>query len=262
MCVGLHFFDDLRRETPAGRGQQRVERDPFERIGRERPERLLGSGGAGDRTARGLQPLVHHARRVLERLALEQPGQQEVALFEAHQLLVEIDVFAAGQQPAGLQLDERRRDEQELGGDVEVDPFHALDLGAEHVDDVRERDLPEVDLFFQDEVQEEVERAFENGRRDLVRHGVRLPAPNHRHVVQRSHLANVPRPRWSRDGPTGRPVTWPPMARVFSGIKPTGDMHLGNYLGAVRRWVDTQPPAGSERPATTTRSSASSTSTR
>jgi tryptophanyl-tRNA synthetase len=36
------------------------------------------------------------------------------------------------------------------------------------------------------------------------------------------------------------------MARVFSGIKPTGDMHLGNYLGAVRRWVDSQPATGSE----------------
>ena len=36
------------------------------------------------------------------------------------------------------------------------------------------------------------------------------------------------------------------MARVFSGIKPTGEMHLGNYLGAVRRWVDSQPPAGSD----------------
>jgi len=35
------------------------------------------------------------------------------------------------------------------------------------------------------------------------------------------------------------------MARVFSGIKPTGAMHLGNYLGAVRRWVDSQPAAGS-----------------
>ncbi|HEX5095201.1 MAG TPA: tryptophan--tRNA ligase, partial [Acidimicrobiia bacterium] len=35
------------------------------------------------------------------------------------------------------------------------------------------------------------------------------------------------------------------MARVFSGIQPTGEMHLGNYLGAVRRWVDSQPPAGS-----------------
>ncbi|MDZ4826033.1 MAG: tryptophan--tRNA ligase [Actinomycetota bacterium] len=35
------------------------------------------------------------------------------------------------------------------------------------------------------------------------------------------------------------------MARVFSGIKPTGDVQLGNYLGAIRRWVDDQPPAGS-----------------
>ena len=34
------------------------------------------------------------------------------------------------------------------------------------------------------------------------------------------------------------------MARVFSGIKPTGEMHLGNYLGAVRCWVDTQPAPG------------------
>src|SRR5690606_18965030 len=30
------------------------------------------------------------------------------------------------------------------------------------------------------------------------------------------------------------------MARVFSGIQPTGEIHLGNYLGAVRRWVATQ----------------------
>jgi tryptophanyl-tRNA synthetase len=30
------------------------------------------------------------------------------------------------------------------------------------------------------------------------------------------------------------------MARVLSGIQPTGDIHLGNYLGAIRRWVDDQ----------------------
>ena len=30
------------------------------------------------------------------------------------------------------------------------------------------------------------------------------------------------------------------MARVFSGIQPTGEVHLGNYLGAVRRWVASQ----------------------
>jgi tryptophanyl-tRNA synthetase len=27
------------------------------------------------------------------------------------------------------------------------------------------------------------------------------------------------------------------MPRVFSGIQPTGEIHLGNYLGAVRHWV-------------------------
>ena len=30
------------------------------------------------------------------------------------------------------------------------------------------------------------------------------------------------------------------MPRVFSGIQPTGEMHLGNYLGAVRRWAADQ----------------------
>ena len=30
------------------------------------------------------------------------------------------------------------------------------------------------------------------------------------------------------------------MARVFSGIKPTGDPHLGNLLGAIRWWVEDQ----------------------
>ena len=30
------------------------------------------------------------------------------------------------------------------------------------------------------------------------------------------------------------------MARVFSGIQPTGDKHIGNYLGAIRHWVEGQ----------------------
>ena len=28
--------------------------------------------------------------------------------------------------------------------------------------------------------------------------------------------------------------------RVLSGIQPTGDKHLGNYMGAIRRWVEEQ----------------------
>jgi tryptophanyl-tRNA synthetase len=30
------------------------------------------------------------------------------------------------------------------------------------------------------------------------------------------------------------------MSRVFSGIQPTGNLHLGNYLGAIRNWVAMQ----------------------
>ncbi len=28
--------------------------------------------------------------------------------------------------------------------------------------------------------------------------------------------------------------------RVFSGVQPTGDIHIGNYLGAIRNWVNAQ----------------------
>ena len=30
------------------------------------------------------------------------------------------------------------------------------------------------------------------------------------------------------------------MSRIFSGVQPTGNLHLGNYLGAIRNWVDLQ----------------------
>ena len=30
------------------------------------------------------------------------------------------------------------------------------------------------------------------------------------------------------------------MKKVFSGIQPTGNLHLGNYLGAIRNWLDLQ----------------------
>ena len=35
-------------------------------------------------------------------------------------------------------------------------------------------------------------------------------------------------------------VTLATNKRIFSGIQPTGEPHLGNYIGAIRRWVDLQ----------------------
>ena len=32
----------------------------------------------------------------------------------------------------------------------------------------------------------------------------------------------------------------PPFKRVFSGMQPTGNLHLGNYLGAMLSWIDLQ----------------------
>ena len=33
-------------------------------------------------------------------------------------------------------------------------------------------------------------------------------------------------------------VTATPKKRMFSGIQPSGDLHLGNYLGAIKNWVN------------------------
>src|SRR5437763_12386211 len=39
--------------------------------------------------------------------------------------------------------------------------------------------------------------------------------------------------------PAPLPANTPVKKRVFSGIQPTGNLHLGNYLGALRNWVQT-----------------------
>jgi tryptophanyl-tRNA synthetase len=43
----------------------------------------------------------------------------------------------------------------------------------------------------------------------------------------------------------GAPVVSAAVPRVLSGIKPTGEIHLGNYLGAIRHWVTAQDDATS-----------------
>src|SRR5919109_1435186 len=35
-------------------------------------------------------------------------------------------------------------------------------------------------------------------------------------------------------------VTCSPMPRIFSGIQPSGELHIGNWLGAVQNWVNLQ----------------------
>ncbi len=37
----------------------------------------------------------------------------------------------------------------------------------------------------------------------------------------------------------------PGISRIFSGIQPSGEVHLGNYLGAIRQWVSLQDQCSS-----------------
>jgi hypothetical protein len=34
--------------------------------------------------------------------------------------------------------------------------------------------------------------------------------------------------------------------RVLSGVQPTGQLHLGNYMGAIRNWVNLQEQYGEQ----------------
>ncbi len=42
------------------------------------------------------------------------------------------------------------------------------------------------------------------------------------------------------NGGASGPLSAPAALRIFSGIQPTGDKHLGNYIGAIRQYVDGQ----------------------
>lgn len=70
--------------------------------------------------------------------------------------------------------------------------------------------------------------------------GEEKPVPMTRSPSARSWLAR----QYRGAGVPGR-IPSPLMARVFSGIKPTGHVHLGNYLGALRQWVIDQHAADS-----------------
>ena len=122
---------------PARRpGAQVVGVDAGQQVGGQVEELLLEARRAGVAAGTVAVQAAQHDGGVLEGLALEQPGEEQVALLPEGQLVVEVDVVVLGQEAAGLQLDQGGGDQQELGGDVEVEVLHPLQLGQVGVDDV------------------------------------------------------------------------------------------------------------------------------
>jgi hypothetical protein len=124
-------------------------------------------------------------RSVLERLALEQAGEQEVPLLPEREVVVQVDVVVPGQHPPGLEFHQRGGDQEEFGRHLEVELLHAGELGQVGVDDRRERDLVELDLLAHDQVQQQVERSLEDLGLHLVGHG------EHRSVSQGLRVTRV-----------------------------------------------------------------------
>ena len=75
---------------------QAARRDAGEQVGREPAKRSSAPDRCGQRPAGGVGQRAEHGGRVLERLALEQAGEQQVALLPQGELLVEVDVVAPG----------------------------------------------------------------------------------------------------------------------------------------------------------------------
>jgi tryptophanyl-tRNA synthetase len=53
-------------------------------------------------------------------------------------------------------------------------------------------------------------------------------------------LARDPKPSRHSEAEGSTPSMSTPKNRIFSGIQPTHNLHLGNYLGAIRNWVKLQ----------------------
>ena len=91
---------------------------------------------------------------------LQQPGEEEVARLQQRQVLLVLDV-AGRQQPRRLEVEQRGRNEEELGGLSEIPIAGRREVGEELVGDLRQRHLGDVQLATADQAEQQVKRAFE-----------------------------------------------------------------------------------------------------
>ena len=118
----------------------------------------LARDGAGRLLSHGDE----HVRRRRVGPALEQPGQEQVPLLPADQVLVVVGGLAARQQLLGLELNQDGRHEEKLRELVEVDLVALLREHAHEAVDHRQQGYVEdVDLMGRDEVQQQVDGTLE-----------------------------------------------------------------------------------------------------
>src|SRR5581483_7564567 len=111
-------------QGPEQRHPELVGADRLQRVDVDRGQRLLGPHPAGSAAVGGPDEGGQDPGRLLERAALEQPGQAEVAVLGGGPLLGDLVVVLDEQVP-GLELDQGGGQQQELGRRVEVEGLGA-----------------------------------------------------------------------------------------------------------------------------------------
>lgn len=238
--IDVHDRLGTRRHRPQVGGLDVLKINTDQQIRRNLHEPLVETGSAWRRQHRRVEKKPQHLSCVLEGLAVKQACDEQIALLPERKLVVEIDVGIFGKETLALQFDKGRSDEKKLGGDIEVEFIHLLYLDEIGIDYPGERDVIEVHLFAQDQVEQKIEGPLVDRCLNLVCHRHHDRADDDPPAQRSPGPSPVGRP--SRRMPGGH-LRSMPMTRVFSGIKPTGPVQLGNLLGALRYWVTDQAEA-------------------
>ncbi len=112
------------------------------------------------------------AGRLLEALVLEQPRDQLGARIAP---LIVVDVSFGGQQHARLDPRQRRRHQQVLAGDVEVELPHHVEVFEVLLGDLRDGDVGDLHLVQADQVQQEIEGPLEGREHHRIRRTAGAP---------------------------------------------------------------------------------------
>ena len=131
-----------------------------------RLQRLLDRHLGAQEVAPEHRQRIETGRGELHLLVLDQP---------AHQLGARVLGFLAvgrllrRQQHAGLDLDQHRRHEQVFARELEVGLADLVDIGQVLARHVGQRDVEDVEVLLADQVQQQVQRAFERFEEDFQR---------------------------------------------------------------------------------------------
>ena len=105
---------------------------------------------------------------VFEFFVFDELADEFPARIFAFLLVFDLHLLIDGQKFAALDVHERGGHHEEFAGDVEIEHAHDFDVFDELGGELGEVDFVNIDFFLPDEVEKQIERAFEDFKFDFV----------------------------------------------------------------------------------------------